>query len=94
MCSTRVLVGEKEVGEKVLLSTKHLQLDGSHKLQLRFVGPFVVQAKVGRLAYQLDLGTRYTRTHPVFNVSLLCRYHGGGDGQAISAPITIQDEAD
>ena len=83
---------EFKVGDKVLLSTKHLQLDGSHKLQPRFVGPFVVQAKVGRLAYQLNLGTRYARTHPVFYISLLHRYHTGGDGHAISTPIMIQDE--
>ena len=62
---------EFEVGDKVLLSYKHLQLDGSHKLQLRFVGPFVVQAKVGRLAYWLNLGTRYAKTHPIFHISLL-----------------------
>ena len=83
---------EFKVGDRVLLSTKHLQLDGSHKLQLRFVGPFVVQAKVGRLAYHLNLHTRYARTHPIFYISLLHRYHAGRDGCAISTPITIQDE--
>ena len=74
---------EFKVGEKVLLSTKHLQLDGSHKLQPRFVGPFFVQAKVGQPAYQLKLGTRYARTHPVFYISLLHRYHADRDGHAI-----------
>ena len=88
----RKYIPEFEVGEKVLLSTKHLQLDSSLKLQPRVVGPFVVQAKVVRLAYQLNLGTRYARTHPIFHISLLCRYHAGGDGHAISTPITIQDE--
>ena len=48
----RVLL-EFEVEGKVLLSTNHLQLDGSCKLQPRFMGPFVVQAKVRRLTYQL-----------------------------------------
>ena len=83
---------EFEVGEKVLLSTKHLQLDGSDKLLPRFVGPFVVQAKVGRLVYQLNLDTRYARTHPVFYISLLHRYHACGDRHAIFTLITIQDE--
>ena len=83
---------EFEVGEKVLPSTKHIQLDSSRKLQVGFVGPFVFQTKVGRLAYRLNLGTRYGRIHPVFYISLLCRYHAGGDRQAISTPITIQYE--
>ena len=81
-----------KVGEKVLLSTKHLQLDGSYKLQPRFVGPFVVQAKVSRLDYHLNQGTRYTITYPVFHVSLLCRYHAGRDRHIISTTITILDE--
>ena len=83
---------ESKIGEKVLLSTKHLQLDGSCKLQPRFLEPFVVQAKVGRHAYQLNLGNRYARIHPVFNFSLLHRYRGSGDGHAISTPIMIQDK--
>ena len=90
MCYNRKHVPlEFKVRDKVLLSTKHLQLDSSYKLQLRFVGPFVVQDKVGRHAYQLNLGTRYTRTHPVFYVSLLHRYHAGGDKRAISTHIMI-----
>ena len=48
---TKRVALEFEVGDKVLFSTTHLHLDGSHKLQPRFVEPFVVQAKVGRLAY-------------------------------------------
>ena len=31
-----------KAGDKALLSTNHLQMDGSHKLQPRFVGSFVV----------------------------------------------------
>ena len=83
---------EFKVGDKILLSTKHLQLDSSHKLQPRFVEPFVIQAKVGRLAFQLNLGTRYIETYPVFHVSLLHRYHTSRDGCAISKAIMIQDE--
>ena len=56
------------------------------------MGPFVIHPKVGRLAYWLNLGTRYARTHPVFHVILLCKYYAGRDGWAISTPITMQDE--
>ena len=42
---------EFSVGDKVLLSTKHLQVEGTRKLQARFIGPFTVEARVGKLAY-------------------------------------------
>ena len=50
-CDRKHILLKFKVGDKVLLSTKHLQLDGSHMLQPRFVGLFVVQVKVGRLVY-------------------------------------------
>ena len=53
------------------------------------MGPIVVQDKFGKLDYQLNLGIR---THPVFYVSLLHRYHPGRDGRAISTPIMLQGE--
>ena len=56
------------------------------------MGPFVFQAKVGKLAYQLNLGTRYARIHLIFHISLLCRNHASGYGHAISTPIIIQHE--
>jgi transposase InsO family protein len=64
-----------EVGEEVLLSTKHLtpinlKERPSKKLQQRFVGPFKILTKIGQVAYRLDLGPNY-RIHNVFHVSLL-----------------------
>ena len=47
---------EFDVGDQVLLSTRNLKLLApSRKLQDRFVGPFTVVAKVGPVAYRLDL---------------------------------------
>ena len=66
----RVPLGLK-IRDKELLSTKHLQLDSSYKLQLRFVGPFVVQAKVSRPPYQSNLGTRYAR-NTLFSMLAYC----------------------
>ena len=61
------------VGEKVLLSTRNLNLTGSHKFKDKFVGPFVVQQRIGEVAYRLDLSSRAAlrNVHPVFHVSLL-----------------------
>ena len=62
-----------DVGDKVLLSTRNLNLTGSHKLKDKFVGPFVVQQRIGEVAYKLDLLSHAAlrNVHPVFHVSLL-----------------------
>ena len=61
------------VGDKVLLSTRNLNLTGSRKLKDKYVGPFVVQQRIGEVAYKLDLSSRAAlrNVHPVFHVSLL-----------------------
>ena len=61
------------VGDKVLLSTRNLNLAGSRKLKDKFIVPFVVQQRIGEVAYKLDLLSRAAlrNVHPVFHVSLL-----------------------
>ena len=61
------------VGDKVLLSTRNLNLTGSRKFKDKFVGPLVVQQRIGEVAYRLDLSSRAAlrNVHPVFHVSLL-----------------------
>jgi hypothetical protein len=46
----------------------------SKKFDARYLGPFVVTKKVGKLAYQLKLPPSMDRVHPVFNVALLERW--------------------
>jgi hypothetical protein len=71
---------EFEVGDRVLLATKHLQLLGpdnqARKLLPRFVGPFVVTKRIGKVSYALDL-PETMKVHPVFHVSLLKGYRDG-----------------
>ena len=65
-----------EAGDLVLLSTRHLQLRAvSGKMKPRFVGPFRVLKAVSANAFELAL-PETMRIHPVFNVSLLRKYHG------------------
>ena len=44
------------------------------KLAPKFVGPFRVLERVGKVAYRLALPAQYSRLHDVFSVSLLERW--------------------
>ena len=48
---------EFSVGDEVLLSSKNLRIksNGTRKLFPRFIGPFTVHKRVGKLAYELEL---------------------------------------
>lgn len=62
-------------GSLVWLSRRNIPSNRpSSKLDYRRVGPFRVVHMVGRNAARLDLGSSYSRLHPVFNVSLLTPY--------------------
>ena len=62
---------EFQVGDSVLLSTRHIRFRNCpHKLQRRFVGPFEIVRKISRAAYELQLPETWSM-HPVFHVSLL-----------------------
>jgi hypothetical protein len=59
-------------GQKVLLSTKHLNLKsrGSVKLLPKWVGPFTVTHKINEVAFRLALPTGY-KIHDICHVSVL-----------------------
>jgi transposase InsO family protein len=62
------------VGDRVWLSTEHLQLrdpsSQSKKLLSKFIGPYSIVRTVGPVAYELQLPEQL-RVHPVFHVSKL-----------------------
>ena len=55
------------------------------------MGPFLVTARIGEVAYRLDLKGQFTCIHPVFHVSLLRRFVAGGDGIKPLEPIEVED---
>ena len=66
------------MGEKVFVKvspTKGVFRFGKRgKLNPRYVGPFEILEKVGRIAYRLALPHTAHPVHKVFHISLLCKY--------------------
>ena len=56
-CTTYLDV-EYAVGDRVLLSTRNLRLQGRKKFRARYAGPFRVIDRIGNIAYHLDLSGR------------------------------------
>ncbi|GJW64813.1 putative reverse transcriptase domain-containing protein [Tanacetum coccineum] len=66
---------EFEVGDKVMLKVSPwkgvIRFGKRGKLNPRYIGPFKIIAKVGTLAYQLELLEQLSRVHSTFHVSNL-----------------------
>ena len=68
---------ELDVGDKVFLSTRDLQLRyRAPKLDPKFIGPYQVKRRVGKVSYELALPDTM-RIHPVFHVSKLRKHKDG-----------------
>ncbi len=78
------------VGDRVLLSTEHLQLRDAtrtRKLTSKYIGPFNITRKISAVAYELQLPPTL-RVHPVFHVSKLKPYRDG----TVAFPDRQQEE--
>ena len=69
---------EFEVGDHVFLKITPLQsvtVGREKKLQTRFVGPFKILQRVGKVAYRFELPLSLSKIHDVLHVSMLKKYY-------------------
>ncbi|GKB90395.1 putative reverse transcriptase domain-containing protein [Tanacetum coccineum] len=66
---------EFQVGDRVMLKVSPwkevIHFGKREKLNPRYIGPFKVLAKVGTIAYRLELPQQLSRVHSTFHVSIL-----------------------
>ncbi|KAH0652758.1 hypothetical protein KY289_030436 [Solanum tuberosum] len=74
---------QDKTGENVLLKLSPIKgvmrFGKKGKLSPRYIGPFEVLECVGPVAYKLALPPNLFDVHPIFQVSMLKRYHGDRD---------------
>jgi hypothetical protein len=84
------------VGDQVLLRlspTKIVVRFGVFgKLSPRYIRPFTILARVGSLAYRLQLPDSMVGVHPVFHVSMLRMFLRDPDHQIEMEPIVVQQD--
>jgi hypothetical protein len=87
---------EFAVGDEVLLNvspTKGIVRFGiKGKLSPRYIGPYLITARVGSLAYRLQLPESMAGVHPVFHVSMLRKYIRDPELKIEADPIIIQQD--
>ena len=85
---------EFAVGDRVLLDTFKLSIPRVRKFRQRFAGIFLVTARIGEVAYHLDLKGWFTCVHPVFHMSLLHKFIASSDRIEPPEPIEVEDTQD
>jgi hypothetical protein len=84
---------EFKVGDLVFLKVSPMRgvmwFEKKGKLSPRFVGPFKITQRVGRLAYRIPLPPDLVGTHDVFHVSMLRKYIANPDVIVEYKPLQI-----
>jgi hypothetical protein len=84
------------VGDEVLFKvspTKGIVYFGiKGKLSPRYIGPYLITARVGSLAYHLQLPESMDGVHPVFHISMLRKYIRDPELKIEVDPIIIQQD--
>jgi hypothetical protein len=87
---------EFQVGDEVLLrvspSKGVVRFNIKGKLSPRYIGPFKIVARVGKLAYRLELPESMKGVHNVFYISMLRKYFRDPERQVTLEPIMIEQD--
>ncbi|KAL8110718.1 hypothetical protein AgCh_026455 [Apium graveolens] len=87
---------EMEIGSLVLLKVSPwkglVRFGQKGKLSPRYIGPFEILRKVGKVAYELALPPQLQHIHNVFNVSMLKRYIPDSNQVIEYEPIELQPD--
>jgi hypothetical protein len=87
---------EFQVGDEVLLRVSPtkgvVRFNIKGKLSPRYIGPFKILARVGKLAYRLELPESMKGVHNVFYVSMLRKYFRDPERQITLEPVTIEQD--
>ena len=83
-------------GDEVLLRVRPtkgvLRFNTKEKLSPRFIGPFVIKERVGKLGYQLELPESMRGVHDVLHVSMLRKYLRDPKHHITVEPVTIEQD--
>lgn len=84
-----------QIGDEVLVKLQPYRqhsavLRKNQKLSMRYFGPFKVLAKIGDVAYKLELPSA-ARIHPVFHVSQLKPFNGTAQDPYLPLPLTVTE---
>jgi hypothetical protein len=87
---------EFQEGEEILLrvspTTGVIRFNTKGMLSPWYIAPFLIVARVEKLAYRLDLPESMKDVHSVFHVSMLHKYFRDPERQLTVEPITIEQD--
>lgn len=86
---------EFAVGDKVFIKVSpwkgKLRFGRHGKLTPRYIGPFPIEARVGELAYRIQLPERLQGIHNVFHLSMLRRYVPDPSHELKEPPVELTE---
>ena len=84
-----------KVGDRVFLKVSPwkgvLRFGRRGKLRSKYIGPYEIIARVGIIAYRLDLPPELSKVHNVFHVSMLRKYISDPSHVLRDQPVELKD---